>query len=361
VTSASGCAVTILDDQRLIRSSNLAIDVAISNSSGGTGISCAGQQDGILTVDVLSGIGPFTYAWNTMATSSSISNLPAGNYSVTVTDLPGCTQVADIEITAPAPIEASLFGASAGCFGSNTGSITIDTVFGGNAPYEYSLDNEFFSNIGSFPTLLPDLAAGSYTVYIQDANDCQITVSAGIPEGQLLQLELGEDETIQLGDSLLLNPQFDFTPTSWTWTPTEGLSQPDTFVTYAAPTETTIYQLEMADANGCTVSDIIRIFVEQDINVYIPSAFSPNGDGSNDVLMIFAGAGVAEIEIFQVFNRWGNQVYINGPFQPNDPLYGWDGKLNGEEMNAAVFVYVAQVRLITGEVVVLKGDVVLLR
>lgn len=361
VTSSSGCPVTILNDQRLIRSSNLAIDVAISNSSGGTGISCAGQQDGVLTVDVLSGIGPFTYEWNTTATSSSINNLPAGSYSVTVTDLPGCSQVETIEITAPAPIEASVVGASAGCFGSNTGSITIDTIFGGVGPYEYSLDNEFFSTTGSFPTLLPDLAAGSYTVYIQDANDCQLIVSAGIPEGQLLQLELGDDETIQLGDSVLLNPLYDFVPASWTWTPTEGLSQPDTFVTYAAPTETTIYQLEMADANGCTASDIIRIFVEQDINVYIPTAFSPDGDGSNDVLMIFAGQGVAEIESFQIFDRWGNQVYINGPFQPNDPLYGWDGRLNGEEMNAAVFVYFAQVRLVTGEVVILKGDVVLLR
>jgi gliding motility-associated-like protein len=361
VASSSGCSVTILDDQRLIRSSNLAIDVAISNSSGGTGISCAGQQDGILTVDVLSGIGPFTYAWNTAATSSSINNLPAGSYSVTVTDLPGCSQVETIEITAPTPIEASIIGTSAGCFGSKTGSITIDTIFGGVAPYDYSLDNEFFSNTSSFPTLLPDLAAGSYTVYIQDANDCQITVSAGVPEGQLLQLELGDDETIQLGDSVLIDPLYDFTPASWTWTPTEGLSQPDTFVTYAAPTETTIYQLEMADANGCTVSDIIRIFVEQDINVYIPTVFSPNGDGSNDVLMIFAGQGVAEIESFQIFDRWGNQVFIQGPFQPNDPLYGWDGRLNGEEMNAAVFVYFAQVRLITGEVVILKGDVVLLR
>jgi gliding motility-associated-like protein len=361
VTSASGCPVTIEDDQRLIRSSNLDIDVAITNSSGGTGISCAGQQDGILTVDIVSGIGPFSYAWNTMATSSSINNLPAGIYSVTVTDLPGCTQVADIEITAPTPIETSLFGASAGCFGSNTGSITIDTVFGGSPPYEYSLDNEFFSGLGAFPTLLPDLMAGSYTVYIQDANDCQIMVNAGVPEGQLLQLELGGDETIQLGDSILIDPIIDFTPTSWQWTPTDGLSQPDTFITYAAPTETTIYQLELWDANGCTVSDIKRIFVEQDINVYIPSAFSPNGDGSNDILMIFADQTVAEIEIFQIFDRWGNQVYIQGPFQPNDPLYGWDGKLNGEEMNAAVFVYFAEVRLITGEVIVLKGDVVLLR
>ena len=106
---------------------------------------------------------------------------------------------------------------------------------------------------------------------------------------------------------------------------------------------------------------MLRIFVARNINVYIPTAFSPNNDGDNDKIIVYAGQGVAQIERFMIFDRWGNQVFAKGPFQPNDPDFGWDGLLNGEPMNAAVFVYYVEVTLVTGQVVVLEGDFVLLR
>ena len=340
----------------------IGLTLLMTSCGGGAGseLSCADTNDGSLQAEVSGAVGPFTYEWNTGESEQIIDGLGAGTYSITVTDLPGCSTEASITLTAPSPISATLEGNSAGCFGSNTGTLNIAEISGGTAPYEFSLDNEFYQAWDA-PVLVPNLAAGAYTVFIQDANDCQITVSGAVPEGVELQLDLGEDEIIQLGDSVEIRPQFDFIPAEWTWTPLEGLSQPDTFITFVAPLQSTIYQLEMIDANGCTVSDLIRITVEKDIDVFIPSAFSPDGDGTNDIFTIFSGQGVEEVESFQIFDRWGNQVFFKGPFQPNDPLFGWDGTHNGEPLNAAVFVYFAEVRLITGEVVLLEGEVMLLR
>lgn len=362
ITTNDGCAVTVLDDEAVIRYSDAQINLtSIGGGAGGTDLSCANANDGSIQAVITGGVGPFEYNWNTGDDSAIIDNLPPGTYTLTVTDQPGCITEATLTLSAPPALTAAVVGASSDCFGASTGSLLLTDIQGGTGPYEYSLDNEFFTQVNTDSLTIGNLTPGSYTVYLQDANDCQISLMTGVPEATELQLEIGDDEVIQFGDSILLNPQFDFTPASWTWTPTEGLSQPDTFITYVSPLETTIYQLVMTDLNGCSVSDIIRITVERELNVFIPSVFSPDADGTNDVFMIFAGQGVEEVERFQIFDRWGNQVFFKGPFQPNDPQYGWDGTHNGELMNAAVFVYFAEVRLVTGEVVLLEGDVVLLR
>ncbi|MEL6837507.1 MAG: gliding motility-associated C-terminal domain-containing protein, partial [Bacteroidota bacterium] len=360
ITAADGCAVTLLDDQANIQYSDAQLSLLSIGGGLGTDISCANEMDGAIQAAISGGIGPFTYQWNTGDDEQILDGLGTGDYSVTVTDLPGCTTEASISLTAPNPINIMLDGNSAGCFGTATGSLSISNISGGTAPYEFSLDNEFFQALDS-NLLIPNLAAGPYTVFVQDANDCQFSFNGAVPEALELQLELGDDEVIQVGDSILIKPQIDFAPASWTWTPTNGISQPDTFITFVAPLETTIYQLELVDENGCEVSDLIRIIVEKDIDVFIPTAFSPDGDGTNDLFMIFAGQGVEEVESFQIFDRWGNQVFFQGPFQPNDPLFGWDGTHRGEELNAAVFVYFAEIRLITGETVILEGEVLLLK
>ena len=109
------------------------------------------------------------------------------------------------------------------------------------------------------------------------------------------------------------------------------------------------------------MSDLIRVCVRRESPVYMPNVFSPNDDGVNDKLYPQAGPNIKQIDRFEIFDRWGNMVWSAGPFQPNDPLYGWDGKLDGQPMDPAVFVYYVEVTLTTGEVVLLKGDVVLMR
>jgi gliding motility-associated-like protein len=117
----------------------------------------------------------------------------------------------------------------------------------------------------------------------------------------------------------------------------------------------------VVDTAGCEATDEITIFVDSRGQVYIPNAFSPNGDGINDILIVYAGPGVKEINVLKIFDRWGELVYEGYNFPPNDPLYGWDGIFRGEPMNPAVFAFFTIVEFINGEKRIIKGDVTLVR
>ncbi|MDZ7868610.1 MAG: hypothetical protein U5L02_05290 [Rheinheimera sp.] len=160
--------------------------------------------------------------------------------------------------------------------GSNTGALTIGNIGGGSGPYEYSLDDRFFYPVGELPARIPDLASGGYTLHIRDANDCPATLAVAVPEGQELVLLLGRDSTIQAGDSLLLAfPNGTSRPSVGHGHLTSGQSQPDSPSTYAAPLPAPpLTRLQATDENGCTTFDLVRITVERNVNVYIPSAFS---------------------------------------------------------------------------------------
>ena len=102
-------------------------------------------------------------------------------------------------------------------------------------------------------------------------------------------------------------------------------------------------------------------FVRKIRPIYVPNAFSPNNDGTNDQFLIYAGKQVANIRSFLVFNRWGETVYEYYNFQPNDPLFGWDGKHRGKEMDPAVFTWFAEIEFVDGKVELYEGDVTLMR
>ncbi|TAK47027.1 MAG: T9SS type B sorting domain-containing protein [Saprospiraceae bacterium] len=88
----------------------------------------------------------------------------------------------------------------------------------------------------------------------------------------------------------------------------------------------------------------------------------PNGDGANDVFLIFAKPGtVKKIKSFLVFSRWGEAVFEYFNFQPNDPAYGWDGMYRGQPMKPAVFVWFAEVEFTDGGTELFEGDVTLVR
>jgi gliding motility-associated-like protein len=145
------------------------------------------------------------------------------------------------------------------------------------------------------------------------------------------------------------------------WSDTTTLSFIDGVSVFARPTQTTEYTLTLIDSLGCSATDLIRIIVDRREAVYIPNAFSPNGDGVNDALTVFADNTVASVNRFLVFDRWGAPVFENYDFQPNDLSQGWDGIHRSEPANVGVYVYLAEVLKVDGTTVLMKGDISLLR
>jgi gliding motility-associated-like protein len=344
-----------------IEVSDLAAQAQATTDFSGFGVSCADSADGAVAALAQGGVPPLAYAWNTGATGPSIANLPAGSYTVTVTDGVGCAVEAQALVSAPPPITAQVNGRAPTCFDEGSGSIWVEELSGGTAPYEYSLDGQFFQSLGNLPFTIENLAVGNYPLILQDVNDCQLEVSIVVPPTVPLFVDLGLDRSLKLGDSIQLVPQANFTIEGFTWSPVAGLSDPNALEPFASPTVSTTYTLNARDADGCSATAQIAITVDKRRSVYIPNAFSPNGDGNNDYFTVYAGADVREVKLFRIFDRWGNLVFEAGPLRPNEPTLGWDGSFRGEPLGPAVFVFYAEVEFVDGVTEMIKGDVLLLR
>ncbi|NBP30699.1 MAG: hypothetical protein EBV23_14180, partial [Flavobacteriia bacterium] len=106
-----------------------------------TDVACYGNSTGAINITVSGGTGAYAYLWNNSATTEDISSLPAGTYSVLVTDANGCTVSSSATITQPPnPLALSTSVTSVACFGASTGSINL-TPTGGTAPYTYVWSN----------------------------------------------------------------------------------------------------------------------------------------------------------------------------------------------------------------------------
>src|SRR6185312_11416373 len=162
ITDANGCT-----DTQVI---NVTQPVAALSASGSpVHVKCFGGATGAINLTVSGGTAPYSFAWNTGATTEDLSGLTSGSYTVTITDANGCTETQVINVTQPAAaLSASATPVHVKCFGGATGSIDL-TVSGGTAPYSFAW------NTGATTEDLTGLTSGSYTVTITDANGCTDT------------------------------------------------------------------------------------------------------------------------------------------------------------------------------------------
>ncbi|HEX6431163.1 MAG TPA: gliding motility-associated C-terminal domain-containing protein, partial [Niastella sp.] len=122
-----------------------------------------------------------------------------------------------------------------------------------------------------------------------------------------------------------------------------------------------VYHLRVTTQYGCESEDDVRIVVPCGKGaVYMPNAFTPNGDGKNEVFNI-KGYGIQRVKSFRIFNRWGQLVYGRGNFLPGDRKFGWDGMFNGRPADPGAYVYIAEVTCNEGKPIVVKGTVMLIR
>ncbi len=175
VTDAYGCKGT--------NSVTITQPTALNLVPTRTNPTCNGLCNGTASVAVSGGIGPFSYLWSNLGTSSTISGLCAGTYTVTVTDnaSPGCTQTANAILTDPPAMVLSTSKTDATC-GANNGSATVTITSGGSPNFSYTWSNgSTTNNTAATTNTITSIGAGSYTVTVTDANGCSktITVSVG--------------------------------------------------------------------------------------------------------------------------------------------------------------------------------------
>lgn len=159
------------------------------------------------------------------------------------------------------------------------------------------------------------------------------------------------DTTIFYGSSLQLHASG---AASWAWTPADWLSNPAVHDPISTPGEAITYVVIGTNEFGCADTASVRIDLDYTINDFIPSAFSPNGDGRNDLFHV-VGFKYQLVEEFRVFNRWGQLVFTAMDNK------GWDGTLKGGKAESGTYYYVIKLRYPDGKAKTFKGDVMLVR
>ncbi len=330
-------------------------------------LGCGGDMDGAITVIANGGNTEqsYTYAWsNGNSTTQTLSGVGAGIYMVTVTDFKGCSDTATYEMVDPLPVTAVIPEPDEPvCFGDQTCIMVLSAQGGSGMGYRFSVNS---GPLNSIDTCL-NVFAGTYDIQVFDNSGCSYDTSLIINQPEELVLDLGPDIEIDLGDSTRIididasgpNPIANVFVN-----PTNGIScvVDDCTRVNIYPIQNTLYQVLVQDVLGCEASDELLVTINRTVKVYFPNIFSPNNDGFNDIFNMYTGIGITSINEFRVFDRWGNQMYALFNIPPSGSgTDGWDGTYRGSPVDSGVYTYFAEVTLIDGEEVIVRGDVTLVR
>ncbi len=326
-------------------------------------ISCFGEIDGIIDITPLGASSPYTYEWSPNANTGNFSNawmLGPGEYQVTVTASSGICTATESFIIEDAPImEVDYMMVEPECFGDQA-FLNILSVENAHEPY-------FIDIIGGYNLVSENTyeveAGAPLRLVIEDDNGCKISEDFLIPAKQEMGVDLGEDQSIKYGEEVYIDSDvFPLSGVQLEWSPTEWLSCSDCPDPVVRPLESTTYRLRMTDDSGCTAEDQISIQVTKSRDIFIPNAFSPNRDGINDIFHPYGGFEVVAIKSMKVFDRWGGLVFLNEEeFLIEDEKSGWNGMVNGNEIDPGTYLYTMNVEFIDGEVVLFSGEVNLMK
>jgi gliding motility-associated-like protein len=327
-------------------------------------VSCFGGTDGEININVSGGTGTYNYSWADIAgtilanNSNQLTDIPVGNYLITVTDSLGCSDtINNLIVAEPSLLQVSYSIINESCPGSNDGTITVNAA-GGTAPYGFSLSSNTppVSN-----PVFTGLSPGNYSAFVTDSNNCIVDTAFTVVPADSFSLIFNPDSVnIALGEETILVSTIIPSNDSgyvYNWEPQTGLSCSTCPSPNASPTITTVYQLTVTNPDGCSVTEQITVAVDNNQILFVPNAFTPDGDGINDLLKVF-GISVKTIN-FNIFNRWGEKVYgvENGDINSS----GWDGTYFGKPLPPDVFVYYLDAEFDDGQRKQLKGSISLLR
>jgi gliding motility-associated-like protein len=279
IYDSNGCTATT--SATIVYPEEIIVDIDIIQE-----VSCFSYSDAILYANVSGGTSPYNFLWNDTgnSTTQQISNLPAGNYTVNVTDANGCQANANITLTQPPILDVGFINISdVSCFGYSDGSATALPV-GGSSPYEYSWNDP--SN--SLSPSIVNVPANNYTVVVTDANGCTVSNTITIDEPEELELT-GSTVPVTCGSSLgsaQVNVTGGTLPYNYVWS---SLHTGNIATGLVSDT----YTVSVVDGNGCsdeltlyvgiTGSGLVEITETNSIQCYGDSNASLTGTMTNGV------------------------------------------------------------------------------
>ena len=342
VVDANGCTASDAVIVTVINTANI-------EATGG-GIVCLGNSA------QLHATGGVDYQWSpstylSSTTGDNVTSTPGTSitYTVTANNSLGCPATDTVVVDVKLPINIQAGAGAQVCLGE---SYQL-SASGTGLTYEWTpasgLDNPYVP----YPNATPQ-STTTYTVTTSDGVCFTASATVVVDVTQPPYLGIASTQiTVVAGTGQQLFAQGSGT---FEWSPPTGLSCTDCPDPIANPTQPTTYTVTVTDSSGCRAEGNISIdFLCDENGIYIPNAFTPNGDGKNDEFLI-RGYGIKEITVFRVFSRWGELM-----FETTNAEEGWDGTFKGEPQFPAVYVYYVEGLCTNDQKIVKQGNVTLIR
>ncbi len=284
-----------------------------------------------------------------------------GTYVDTLISSRGCDSIVTLELVfLPDPgITATVTPKDPSCDYLVDGSIAISNVQRGTLPLAYFFNNRQNFNGGVSANLPP----GTYSCAVVDRYGCRFDTAITLVNPPPFVVNIAPVLPVDLGDPLQLSTSANFPVDLYSWMPADMVNcSTNCGEVTIFPTLTQFLGLQARSDKGCIATDSAFIHVNKVRYLYIPNAFTPNGDGLNEVFSPVASMpNVKEVEELRVFNRWGALVFENANFDPNDLSQGWNGTYQGSDAPSGVFMYQTKVRFLDGQLFTYSGAVTLVR
>jgi gliding motility-associated-like protein len=297
----------------------------------------------------------YQYVWNDGTEGSPLVSAEGGVYQVRVTDDNGCATLVDIVAPQPDGPKVAIEVDHPFC-PNDYGAISF-VPEDLNRPVIFSLDGGASYGVA---TRYGKLAPGRYDIVIQDVLGCVQKQQVEIIAPDTLGVFLDTDRLdVRPGTAVTLRARIVGNVSRYQWIP-EAIDSGGPTTRFEANRDLDV-RVIVEDERGCKASDGFPLSIMLG-EIYVPNAFSPNGDRRNDRFTFYSDGGSGEvIETLRIFDRWGALVFEAREIALNDESLGWDGLIGGRPAPAAVYVYAGVVRFGNGLRKSIKGDVALLR
>ncbi len=351
VTTQNGCTVV---EQKNVTIRPLPIPQAVPNVN-----ICEGSS---ITLNAYDGNNyvwsPNTTLQNANTASPTAMPIIDTKYYVTVTNQYGCVQTDSVLIKVDKKVNLITPPSVATCKGT-----AVQLTASGNTNIYVWSPTTGLSNPNSASTSANPSSTTTYQIVGVSNNVCKSdTGFVTVTVGDIPTVDLGPNLQVIAGTPVTLNPTTTGGVTQYIWTPNTGLSCTNCPQALFIADKNITYKLQVKTQYDCTATDEIDITVLCGKgSIYVPSGFTPNNDGKNDVFYVM-GYGIVKIKKFSVFDRWGKRVFYKENIDANNPAYGWDGRVNNQEVTTSTtFVYYIEVECAEGKTVLLKNTIVLVK
>lgn len=322
----------------------------------------------------LTGTGNYTgsepeIVWTTLsggnisgsATEFSTTANQTGTYILSVTNtINYCASSDTMVVYQNLPVDIEMEVIQPVCPGDR-GFVRVISVEGGVFPFQYQLmETDEVNDHGWFE----DLSYRTFELLLTDDLGCEYSTAFEIIEPRKIEVRLDDSDIADLGRPYQIKPQLSFPESELaliSWTPSDVLDCPDCLMPNAFILEPTEFEIYLEDIYGCPARASIMLWMIENTQIFVPNAFSPNQDGINDFLDVYADQSVELIKDLVIYNRWGVKVFERTDFEPNEQHYGWDGTINGELAPPGVYFFSLEYVLINGHEGKKMGEFTLFR